>query len=394
MELLAGSNDLLFAWTGPGIDIFLTGTTAKTVLSNCVITHNTNVHSYGGGINISSLGPWTPRRRPPRLRRDHELRDLQQPRAGDAEPEPPASRTNWARVAARSHRLLGNHNVTITDSRISGNTTPGPGGGIGIIMNHGTVAIHNSMIGGAQLPARPHGLRQHGRPAGRRHQRQWHRRPDRDLIDQGKRHPEQRRGHQHCGLRAGLGRRHSERQQREPVDSCTLSKVTIIGNSVSPMTNSGGGGGILCRGQPDGGLLPGSWAIRAGLVGGLGLRVDNGGPGMVIATNNWWGWTDGPSAAPCDTASLDGSGREAARHPQLQPLAGAAPGRQPQFSRAEWNECADRGLPEQVRCHDGHPGGHHRAARSADRVRRDARRHLRRTGDDPGDGHGDGDLHP
>ena len=67
-------HDPSFAYTGGGIDIFLTGTTAKTVLSNCVITDNTNVHGYGGGINISSLGPpGIPMDgAPPRwLRRDH-----------------------------------------------------------------------------------------------------------------------------------------------------------------------------------------------------------------------------------------------------------------------------------------------------------------------------------
>ena len=42
--------------------------------------------------------------------------------------------------------------------------------------------------------------------------------------------------------------------------------------------------------------------------GGNGLRVDNGGPGTVTATNNWWGCNSGPSAPPCDTAVLSGAG--------------------------------------------------------------------------------------
>ncbi len=45
-----------------------------------------------------------------------------------------------------------------------------------------------------------------------------------------------------------------------------------------------------------------------GTGGGNGLRVDNGGPGTVIATNDWWGCNSVPSAAPCDTAVLSGAG--------------------------------------------------------------------------------------
>ncbi len=42
------------ALTGAGIDVFLTGTGNSTSLSDCVITENTNVNSWGGGINVDS----------------------------------------------------------------------------------------------------------------------------------------------------------------------------------------------------------------------------------------------------------------------------------------------------------------------------------------------------
>ena len=48
--------------------------------------------------------------------------------------------------------------------------------------------------------------------------------------------------------------------------------------------------------------------MSGGTGGGNGLRVDNGGPGTVTATNNWWGCNSGPSAPPCDTAVLSGAG--------------------------------------------------------------------------------------
>ena len=95
-------NDPSFAWTGGGIDIFLTGTTAKTVLSNCVITDNTNVHGYGGGINISSWAAGDPNTvlhgsveiTNCEISNNHEL--------GTPNPSAPSVRTNSAPVAAGS----------------------------------------------------------------------------------------------------------------------------------------------------------------------------------------------------------------------------------------------------------------------------------------------------
>ena len=71
-----------------------------------------------------------------------------------------------------------------------------------------------------------------------------------------------------------------------------------------------------------------------GAGGGNGLRVDNGGPGTVTATNNWWGCNNGPSAAPCDTAILDGAG--AGIPPatlNFNPWLRAVARREPQFGR-------------------------------------------------------------
>ena len=46
--------DPTFAYTGAGIDVFMTGTGNSITISNCVITGNENVNSYGGGINVDS----------------------------------------------------------------------------------------------------------------------------------------------------------------------------------------------------------------------------------------------------------------------------------------------------------------------------------------------------
>ena len=196
--------------------------------------------------------------------------------------------------------------MTITDSQIGGNSTPGSGGGIGIIMNHGTVAIHNSTIGGAQLPSA--GCTDCGNTAGRQGgginangigaQTV--------IIDQGSLIQNNVAGNSTAALAVGSGG--GIQSGNSANSSTTLSKVTIIGNSVSanaPTQN--GGGGILA-----GGNLTVSFSRIVGNAGGTGggngLRVDNGGPGTVIATNNWWGCNNGPSAPPCDTAVLSGAG--------------------------------------------------------------------------------------
>jgi hypothetical protein len=299
-------NDPSFAWTGGGIDIFLTGTTAKTVLSNCIITDNTNVHGYGGGINISSLG----RRRAPttasstapsrsriaRFSNNHEL----------GTPNPSTTTAFGTCGGGICTGFSDNHNVTITDSQIGGNTTPGSGGGIGIVMNHGTVAIHSSTIGGAQLPSA--GCTDCGNTAGQQGgginangigaQTV--------IIDQGSLIQNNVAGNSTATPRGRLGRGHSERQQRELVDHAQQGhhhrqqRVLQCADAERRRWN------------PRGGNLTVSFSRIVGNVGGTGggdgLRVDNGGPGTVTATNNWWGCNSGPSAPPCDTAVLSGAG--------------------------------------------------------------------------------------
>ena len=301
-------NDPSFAWTGGGIDIFLTGTTAKTVLSNCVITDNTNVHGYGGGINISSLGPLANPNNGVlhgsveitncEISNNHEL-GTPNPSAATSRP----IRHLWRRDL---HRFLGQSQRD--DHGQPDRRQQHPRIRRRHRHHHEPRHRRHPQLDDRGRPVAErglHGLRQHGRAAGRRHQRQRPRRPDRDHRP-GERHPEQRRGQQHRGPRGGLGRRHSERQQRELVDLAQQGhdhRQQRVSQCADPERRRWD----PRRWQPDGELLPDRGQFRR-TGGGNGLRVDNGGPGTVIATNNWWGCNDGPSAAPCDTAILDGSG--------------------------------------------------------------------------------------
>jgi len=48
------NTDPLFAYTGAGVDVFLTGSGNSIGFTNCVINNNQNVNAYGGGVNIDS----------------------------------------------------------------------------------------------------------------------------------------------------------------------------------------------------------------------------------------------------------------------------------------------------------------------------------------------------
>ena len=48
------NGDPSFAYTGGGVDVFLTGTGNNINFNNCTITECTNEHSYGGGVNVDS----------------------------------------------------------------------------------------------------------------------------------------------------------------------------------------------------------------------------------------------------------------------------------------------------------------------------------------------------
>ncbi len=112
----------------------------------------------------------------------------------------------------------------------------------------------------------------------------------------------------------------------------TLTKNTIIGNTLDPAhTDKRGGGGIAIGG----GSMTATFnrfanntiGAVAGDNQGTGLKKENI-PGVVSATNNWWGSSIGPSAAPSDTAvlgALGGGGGSLTSTPFLQLKTTASP---------------------------------------------------------------------
>ena len=86
-----------------------------------------------------------------------------------------------------------------------------------------------------------------------------------------------------------------------PNTTSTISKVTFSGNSAGD-----DGGAIRLGSSTPGNVLNVSFSRfvnnTASSGKASGLSVYNG---NATATNNWWGCSTGPSAAPCDTAKLD-----------------------------------------------------------------------------------------
>ena len=135
------NGDPSFAYTGAGIDVFMTGTGNAITISNCVITGNENVNSYGGGLNIDSGNSGL---------------------AGD----PVVNRVNRGTVTIVQCTIANNkslmmgaganlfadiHNVVFNNCVISNNVTTGLGGvgasGGGLNLRHtygGSVIVSNS----------------------------------------------------------------------------------------------------------------------------------------------------------------------------------------------------------------------------------------------------------
>ncbi len=107
-----------FAYTGGGVDVFLTGTGNFVSFTNCVISGNENVNSYGGGVNIDSGTSFLP---------------------GDPAPGTVnrgivifsgcTIASNKAKTTGGGFNLFSDsHNVIIENCAITNNTTTGLGG--------------------------------------------------------------------------------------------------------------------------------------------------------------------------------------------------------------------------------------------------------------------------
>src|SRR5271157_1681312 len=305
-----GNNDPTFAQTGGALDFFLTGTSVSYTLSSCTIQNNTNVHSYGGGIDVDSGADFNGNYGG----QNHGTVTISNctivGNTTQAVNSTASSGANCAGQCAGADAVGGGirlgadiHNVVISNSTISGNHTcagssptgPYEGGGIWILhTNGGTISIHataigDSVNGGNQSASRGGGISMGAGVA-----------TTTLTIDQGSAIQDNVSGTLSSGTAEGGG------IYIAGLVSTSLNQVTITGNTLSSSTTDHRGGGGIAVGDVTSPVTVSFSRITGNSASsstGTGLHKDNQ-SGTVTATDNWWGCNAGPSASPCDTAVI------------------------------------------------------------------------------------------
>jgi hypothetical protein len=271
-----------YSFTGGGLDWCDTGTGGLTI-SNSVISDNTNVNGYGGGINLDSVAPAT------------GTVSI----TGSTITNNKTLGVGTGANGGGMNLFADKHNVTLTNCQITNNTaTAAEGGGLFIRhTNGGAIAIHGTTISGNVAGSRGGGV---------------------SILDIGPASNTQavtidqssaitgNTSQGTAGLTAEGGGVYSNLVS--PATMTTLDKVTLTGNTASLASADQRGGGAIATGG--GAVFVHNCRIAgntAGGLGGSGLHKDLNG-GATNATGNWWGCSTTPSAAPCDTAVMSGGG--------------------------------------------------------------------------------------
>ena len=283
------TSDPLFSFTGGGLDFCGFGSGSFS-LTNSTVSDNTNVNGYGGGINLDTVSAFsgTITLTNVKVLRNRTLS------------------TTFTATGGGLNVYGEGYALNVTGATFDGNSADGSeGGGMYIRPTRFmTVAIHGSAFSNNTAGSRGGGL-VFNSPGDASN-------PVETLtIDQassftgnlsGTRAGQAAEG---GGLYVSLGSSSS---------SFTLTKSTVTGNGFGATSDKRGGGGIAVGGTAGPVVISYSRIVGnsigvpdAGANQGTGLHKDNN-PGSVTATNNWWGCSTGPSAAPCDTAVVSGGG--------------------------------------------------------------------------------------
>ena len=267
-----------FSFTGGGIDWCNTGSNGMLTVTNATFDQNTVVNGYGGGINLSP---------------DPGITSAQVTLTGATL----SNNATGANLANRGGGLSsdgGPYSITITGSTISGNTTPGIGGGIYI--NHNVAGSNSDVF---QLSGVTVSGNQAGSAGG-------------GIYFQGNSNQSFTLNQSSTLSGNTSGTVASEAARGGGIfivnfgsNAATITKTTITGNMLSATsTDNRGGAGIFANQGPINisfSRIVGNTGTTAAL--GTGLRKDTN-PGTTDARNNWWGCNTGPSAPPCDTVTI------------------------------------------------------------------------------------------
>ncbi len=258
-----------FSYTGGGIDVC--NTAAGTFsMSNVLVDQNTNLNSYGGGVNFDSVAP-----------ANGSFNITGSTISGNRT----TSAASIIKNGGGINLFADAHNVTITNTAIIGNTSAVEGGGVyarhtnggailiqGSIINGNTAAsrgggVSNSNFGVSTLTLNNDGFVQNN-------------------ISQGTVLNTESRG---GGIFVSA----------QNTSSTTINEMSITGNTANTGTFQGGGGVATISAAPITLTFNRIAGNAAGTGGGSGLH-NAGAP--ITGTRNWWGCNAGPTAAPCDLA--------------------------------------------------------------------------------------------
>jgi CSLREA domain-containing protein/uncharacterized repeat protein (TIGR01451 family) len=254
-----------FSDTGGGIDVCNTGAGGFS-MSDVIVDQNTNVNSYAGGVNLDSLAPAT-----------GTYSIFNSTISGN--------RTLSAAAVVKTGgglNLRGDaHNVSISNTTISGNVSASEGGGVFLFhTNGGAITISGSTIANNTAASRGGGVSNNNLGASTLS-------INNDSVISGNLSQGTAGGTESRGGGVFIG---------SAANQTTIRETTIAGNQASTGTFQGGGGIAAISGTITAQFnrISGN---TAGAAGGSGFH--NAGA-TVTGTRNWWGCNAGPGAAPCD----------------------------------------------------------------------------------------------
>jgi uncharacterized repeat protein (TIGR01451 family) len=286
------ASDPLFAFTGGGFDIFLSGASSNTTLTNCTLTNNSDAHGYGGGLNVdssSAIGGTGAAQGSVTLT-GCTISNNSTLSSAAGEPSP----------GAGINLFSNNHNVTMTDCVISGNTISGQWDGGGVSIRHsfgGTILMHGCAFSNNTAGSRGGGVVVESDGIN----------VQAVTIDKSASNLSSLTGNTTGANAGGVAEGGGFYVTARNTFTNSLSKVNITGNkldTVSASTKTGGGG----IGVGDIGTSPLTIQFcrivsntLAGAATGKGLRKEAS-AGTVTASSNWWGCNnnDNPSTGPCN----------------------------------------------------------------------------------------------
>ncbi len=255
-----------FSFSGGGLDWCGGGGSESFTLKNAVVSNNTTLYGYGGGLNIDSISD------------DTGTVTIDNVTFHNNRTSGTVNETHGGAINIYGYRPnISISNSTFTDNIVTGSTSMG--GAISSRLTYGgSLQIHNSIFSGNMTNGDGGGIAVSSISAGTT-----------VTIDQNTSIVNNTAGRYGGGIYFGI-------MMATNTTPYLVSGVTISGN----MTLGNPGGGMYIDGVNA--TVQYSRIVNNTALTGAGL-YKAGSNGTVTAVKNWWGCSTGPGAGPCDTAA-------------------------------------------------------------------------------------------